>query len=223
MKTVARSICVVVLTVLALAGTVPAGQAKGPTDVVVSGPGVDDVHLTYTEPIDDVDAGTLGDVSQLYDVWSPGKLGPAPDLSADQLGPRYVLNWSGDPHGDGNDDIVVQHAYPFAEGGAWIEFLPGQEMYGAPIASGWVQAPRLRTEMVELGAVEESPEPAVATTEAAAAPGDAGPSGQDSGSSGTSYDVAVPAGILLAIALIGGVLVVRHRGRHRTEPSAVSR
>ena len=96
-------------------------------------------------------------------MWSPGQLGPAPGLSADELGPRYVLTWSGDPHSvETGKDLVVQHAYPFAEGGAWVEFPPGQELWGAPLAAGWVQAPRLQAELVELGAVAEAPQPAVA-------------------------------------------------------------
>jgi hypothetical protein len=218
MKTLLRAACVVVLPVLALAGTTPAAQAKGPTDVMVSGPGVDDVQLTYTEPIDDVDPGTLGDASRLYDMWSPGHLGPAPDLSEDDLGPSYVLTWSGDPHGDGNEDVVVQHAYPFAEGGAWVEFPPGQELYGAPIAAGWVRTPRLRAELVELGAVDKSTEsaesaeaqvPALSTAEPEAAPV---VGAKDEPGGGTSYDVAAPAGLLLAGVLgIGGVVMWRRR------------
>ena len=166
MKTAARIACVVVLAVLAIGldDHLPV-HAKGPTDVDVSGPGVDDVHLTFTER-DDVDSGTLGDASRLYDMWSPGQLGIAPDLSADELGPRYVLTWSGDPHSrETGEDLVVQHAYPFAEGGAWVEFPPDQELWGSPLAAGWVQTPKLTAELVELGASDDTAEPAVAEVE----------------------------------------------------------
>lgn len=214
MKTFARITCVVVLAVLALVGIVPTGQAKGPTDVVASGPGVDDVHLTYTARTDDVDAGTVGDASRLYDMWSPGRLGPPPDMSADELGPRYVLIWSGDAHGTG-EDVVVQHAYPFAEGGGWVEFLPDQEMYGAPIAAGWVQTPRLRRELVELGAVAETPQPALAEADpsatAADVPASSSAPDEDEDDAWSTYRVAVPAGALLAGVLVAGVLVARRR------------
>jgi hypothetical protein len=214
METFARITCVVVLAVLALAGIVPTSQAKGPTDVVASGPGVDDVHLTYTARTGDVDAGTLGDASRLYDMWSPGLLGPAPGMSADQLGPRYVLTWSGDAHGTG-EDVVVQHAYPFAEGGGWVEFLPDQEMYGAPIAEGWVQTPRLRRELVELGADAETPQPAVAQPQPSVTASDlpAAPAEDDSWS---ARGVAALAAVVLAGALVTGLLIARQRRLSRS-------
>ncbi|MDZ5622959.1 hypothetical protein SFC88_19115 [Nocardioides sp. HM23] len=215
MKTSARMTLVVVLAVLALVGTVPSGEAKGPTDVAVSGPGVDNVQVTYTGRPDDVDAGTLGDASRLYDMWSPALLGPAPDLSADELGPRYVLTWTAGPHGGepaGGADVVVQHAYPFAEGGAWVEFPPDQMMWGSPIAAGWVDAPRLRRELVALGAVADVAQPALAEESPSVTASDAsgqGPADQDDGWS--SYRVAVPAGVLLAVAVVVGVIVARRR------------
>ncbi len=212
MRTAARSICVVVLAVLAMVATTSPATAKGPTDVVVSGPGIDDVHLTYTERAD-VDSGTLGDASRLYDMWSPGQLGPSPDLSADELGPRYVLTWSGDPHSrETGKDLVVQHAYPFAEGGAWVEFPPDQELWGAPLAAGWVQTPKLTAELVELGASDDTAEPAVAEVERDAAPVSEAPEAakRDSDAS-SSYDVAVWTGVALAVVLGAGVLIARRR------------
>lgn len=126
-------------------------------------------------------------------------------------GPRYVLTWSAGEHG-GGEDIVVQHAYPFAEGGGWVEFLPDQEMYGGPLAAGWVRTPRLRAEMVELGAVEETPQPVLAqpapSDSAADVPVSAPSNESDSGS---TYRVLVPAGALLAGVLMAGVLIARRR------------
>ncbi len=212
MRTAARIACVVVLAVLAMVSTSTPATAKGPTEVDVSGPGVNNVHLTFTER-DDVDSGTLGDASRLYDMWSRGQLRPAPDLSADELGPRYVLTWSGDPHSrETGKDLVVQNAYPFADGGAWVEFPPDQELWGAPIAAGWVQAPRLQAELVELGASNDTLEPAVAEVEPEAEPVSEEPEpSRSNADSGTSYDVAVPAGIALAVALVAGLLIVRQR------------
>lgn len=205
--------CVVVLAVLAIAGTAPPGQAKGPTDVEASGPGIDDVHLSWTERTDDVDAGTLGNASQLHHMWSPALLGPAPDLSADELGPLYVLRWTTGAHGgEDGPDIVVQHAYPFAEGGAWVEFPTEQEMYDAPIGAGWIQAPRLRRELVALGAVADATQPGRAEPASSVTTSDASgrsPTDQDDGWS--SSGVAVPAGVLLAVAVVAGVIVARRR------------
>jgi len=212
MRTPARITCVVVLAVLALVGTVPSSQAKGPTDVVVSGPGVDDVHLTFTEPVNDVDSGTLSDAAQVFDMWSPALLGPAPDLSAEELGPRYVLTWSGGEYGGADGaDTVIQHAYPFAEGRGWVRFLPGQELWGEPVAAGWVRAPRLRAELVELGAVAESPQPVLAQpAPSVGAPELPAPAPADDGDAWSTYAV-VPAGVLLAVAVAAGVLLARRR------------
>jgi hypothetical protein len=145
-------------------------------------------------------------------MWGPG-LADAPDLSAEELGPRYVLTWSGDPHSnETGEDLVVQHAYPFAEGGAWVEFPPGQELWGSPLVAGWVQAPKLKAELVELGADDGTLAPAVAE----AGPDDGSVSAAPEASrsdtdSGTSYDVAVPAGIGLAVVLGAGALVLWRR------------
>lgn len=214
MRTLARITCVVVLVVLALVGTVPSSQAKGPTDVVVSGPGIDDVHLTFTEPVNDVDSGTLSDAAQVFDMWSPAQLGPAPDLSADQLGPKYVLTWSGGEYGGADGaDTVVQHAYPFAEGGGWVRFLPGQELWGEPVAAGWVQAPRLQAELVELGASAESPQPVLAQPDpSVSAPDLPAPAPAPADGDAWSTYVVVPAGVLLAMAVAAGVLLARRRG-----------
>ncbi len=138
-------------------------------------------------------------------------MGPAPDLSADELGPRYVLTWSGAAHGD-ERDVVVQHAYPFAEGGGWVEFLPGQQLYGAPVAEGWVEAPGLRADLVALGAVAEGPQPARAEPGHSAdevADASAQPSSDHDDAS--AYRIAVPAGVLLAAAVVIGLLVARRR------------
>jgi hypothetical protein len=208
MRTAARSICVAVLALVALAGTGPAGHAKGPTEVDAYGPGVD-VHLTYTERTSDVDAGTLGDASRIYDIWSREVMGPAPDLSADELGPRYVLTWSGAVHGD-ERDVVVQHAYPFAEGGAWVEFLPAQELYGAPVAEGWVEAPRLRADLVALGAAADAPHPARTEPGHSADPvADASERASSDQDDSSAYRIAVPAGVLLASVVLIGLLAAR--------------
>jgi hypothetical protein len=205
MRTAARSACVVVLALVLGVAAAPA-RAKGPTDVVVEGPGIDGRHLTFTPPGDDVDAGSVGVASRLDRMWEQGRLAPAPDLGADQLGPRYVLTWStGLPH---EADTVVQHAYPFAEGGGWVRFPPGQILWGAPISSGWVRTPRLADQLVALGAVEEPADPAVVPAPITA-PSERVDPEQDASS---AYDAAVPAGILLAVVVgVAGVLVVRRR------------
>ncbi|WP_322938203.1 hypothetical protein [Nocardioides bizhenqiangii] len=211
MNTASRLACAVVLAALATVSTATPATAKGPTDVDVSGPGVDGVHLTYTARAD-VDAGSLGEASRLYDMWSPGLLEPAPDLTEEELGPRYLLTWSGDPHsGETGTDLVVQHAYPFAEGGAWVEFPPDQELWGAPIAQGWIQTPKLTAELVELGAADDVADPAVAEVDPDAV-SVAPEASRDSDDASSSHDVAVWTGAGLAVVLAaGGVVLWRRR------------
>ena len=87
MRTIARSICVVVLALMVWVPTSPA-VAKGPTDVHVSGPGVD-AHLDGIGRGGDIDLfGALAQAALLYQHWDGSGLAPAPRLTADQLGPR---------------------------------------------------------------------------------------------------------------------------------------
>jgi hypothetical protein len=202
MRTAARSICAAVVAV-GLSLTATPAVAKGPTDLTVYGPGVD-VYVDLTSRRGtNIGIQTLGDAARLYRHWDGSGLAPAPPLTPDQLGPRYVLTWT-----VGSSAWAVQHAYPFAEGGAWVQFVPEG-------TGGWTKAPGLKKQLVELGAVDKSTEsaeaqvPALSTAEPEAAPV---VGAKDEPGGGTSYDVAVPAGLLLAGVLgIGGVVMWRRR------------
>jgi hypothetical protein len=214
MKALARSACVAVLMLL-LAATASPAVAKGPVKVTVAGPGVDTTLRHYTTSGEDVDMGSLGEAARIYDVYGTHHPEPAADVSEKELGARYELRW--DMGGEGD---IVQHAYPFAEGGAWVYFLPGQKMFGKPVADGWSSAPALTEQLVGLGAVDnpsgtsgssgsERPQAALATIEPEAAP--VAP-GADDADGSASYDVGVPAGLLLAGVLgVGAVVVGRRR------------
>ncbi len=154
MRTALRSACAVVLLLLVTAPASPA-EAKGPTDVTVSGPGVE-VTLDqdgYTPRKDDVDIGSLTGAAQVVQHWDGRGLAPTSGLSLDQLGPHYRLDWT-----VVGSHWAVQYAYPFAEGGAWVRFfsLPG----GDP--GGWVRAPDVEQQLVALGAVDPDLMPAFA-------------------------------------------------------------
>lgn len=198
MKTALRSACVAVL-LLALAATASPAMAKGPTEVSVTGPGVD-AQLSYRHAGNNVDLGRLADAARTYHHWDGSGLAPSPELTADQLGPRFVLTWT-----VGRSAWGVQHAYPFAEGGAWVRFVsvPGEG------PGGWLRVPALTEQLVALGAVEEaSPSPVAATTEETAVraePRASEPAGR------SSYGVLVPVGLALVVVLGAGALIVRRR------------
>ena len=212
MKTLVRSACVAVLVLLA--GTASPAVAKGPQEVAVSGPGVDTTMNYYTKSVADVDMGSLGEAVRIFDVYGTYRPEPTPGVAKEALGARYVLTW------DMGDHDLVQYAYPFAEGGAWVHFLPGQKLFGKPVADGWSSAPALTEELVALGAVdqgstsdatvpEESPEPSEDAEDADGQPALAAV--DDEAGGGTSYDVAVPAGLLVAGLLAVAVVVWRRR------------
>lgn len=182
--------------------SVPAAAvAKGPTDVAVEGPGVDR-QLTYTRRAGDVDIGMLGQAARIYELWTGRGLAAEPPMTPDELGPEFVLTWT-----VGGAEWLVQHAYPFAEGGAWVRQ-----------PSGWARTPALTEALVELGAVVEPARqvvpvrPVVPAVEPAAAPAAA----EDSRPTGrTPYDVIVPAGLALVVVLAAAVLIARRRSLSR--------
>ncbi|KAA1418633.1 hypothetical protein F0U44_09035 [Nocardioides humilatus] len=215
MKTLVRSACVAVLLIL-LAVPAPPATAKGPVEVAVAGPGVH-TTLSFTRSAGQVDLQTLGEASRVYDLYGTNRPASAPDVAEEDLGAQYVLTW------DMGEGPIVQHAYPFAEGGAWVHFLPDQELFGHPVADGWSSAPGLTDQFVALGAAAEpvdlapaqesaqetAQEPALATVAPEPTPVAAEAAEADDGS---SYDVALPAGLgLLAVLGVGGVVLWRRR------------
>lgn len=206
---------------LLLATTASPAVAKGPAEVAVAGPGVDRTLNHFTNNGQDVDLGSLSEAARIFDIYGTQRPQPGPDVAEEALGARYVLTW------DLGEEDLVQHAYPFAEGGAWVHLLPGQELFGEPVADGWSSAPALTEQLVGLGAVDEArastgptrstrpseqPQPALAAGEPEAAPVE--PSTDETDES-TSYDVVVPAAIVVAALLGAALLVARRRSLSR--------
>jgi hypothetical protein len=188
MSTVARSICAVAFA-LGLSLTAIPAVAKGPTDLTVYGPGVD-VYVDLTSRRGtDVGAQALGQAARLYRHWDGSGLAPAPPLTPGQLEPRYVLTWT-----VGSSAWAVQHAYPFAEGGAWVQFVPEG-------TGGWTKAPGLKKQLIALGAVEEQPAATAAPAPAEPSPRESTTSEQDPLS---PHEVAVTAGGLVVAGLLAG-------------------
>ena len=182
-----------------MSATASPAVAKGPTDVAVDGPGVDH-RLSFTQSAAGVDLGTLGEAARIYELWNGKNLAAEQPLTDDELGPRFVLTWT-----VSGMEWAVQHAYPFAEGGAWVKFFPNDAK------AGWATAPELTEQLVALGAAPDSPKPVLApsdpSTSAAEAPAPA--SGDDDDSS--SYPVLVPAALLLVGAVVAGAVIARRR------------
>lgn len=125
--------------VLSVAASPPA-MAKGATSVTISGPGIEDRSLGYTRRLDDVDVGSLAEVSGIYLIYGAVIASDDPGLTKAELGPRYILTWY-----QGRTVMAVSHIYPFTTQGAWAH-LPYEQ-------SGWVRGdPDLEQALVELGA-----------------------------------------------------------------------
>jgi hypothetical protein len=198
------------LTALAVPVTVAApAHAKGATKVVVEGPGMATVKLRlYTPRTDDVDLGSLSEVSGIYGIFGSGQYGDAPDLSRAELGPRYDLTWY-----QASDVMAVSQVYPFAEGGAWTLVPEGQALYGEPIQSGWWHAGSpLEDAMVDLGATPPTAEDPAETADSASddQPAAAASSTDDASSGSGAVTGVLAAGIGLLLAA-GAWLVHRRR------------
>ena len=203
------------LAALAVPATVASpALAKGATSVTVSGPGIDERTVGFPRRTDDVDVGSLAGASNIYGIWGDGQFGDRPDLTADELGPRYVLTWY-----EADARMVVSHVYPFAEGGAWAEVPDGQRLWGEPVETGWWHGgSELSRQLTELGAT--APAAAVTddtagTDQAAGAIGTPAPTGPSS--SGLSL-VTTGSAVLAGLALLAGSVWWLRR---RRTPAAV--
>jgi hypothetical protein len=200
------------LTALAVPVTVAApAHAKGATEVVIEGPGMEPVKLRlYTRRTDDVDLGLLSEVSGIYGIFGSGQYGLGPDLTEAELGPRYDLTWY-----QASDVMAVSQVYPFAEGGAWTVVPKGQTLYGEPIQTGWWHAGApLEDAMVDLGATPPAAEDPAEETDSEATTSDDQPTAAASSTDDSSSGSGAVTGVLAAgigLLLAAGAWLVRRR------------
>lgn len=145
------------LLVSGLALMPAAAHAKGPTEVTLTGPGVD-------TPIDvGFDAKPGESVSNLADVtgFYGATLGMSPDVNrleaapAGDLGPRYDAVYRFGP-----DSFVRQQLYPFARPVAVTYTRPGQRVFiSEETKGGWYRAPELKPLLIALGLPAAAPAP----------------------------------------------------------------
>lgn len=199
-----RRLVVLLLALLPLAVAPPA-VAKGATEVVVTGPGIDDVSLGYTRDETDVDLGSLSETSGIYGIFGDGQFAGRPDLTDDELGPRYDLTWY-----QGSDLLATSHVYPFAEGGAWAQVSTGQRVYDLDLAGGWWHGgTALEAQLVALGA--EPPAGAgvsTGSTDVGSGSTDVGAGSTDVGAGSPTDEAAAPAESSVPVAGIAGLAAV---------------
>src|SRR4051812_1424094 len=140
------------MLIVAVALALPAAAlAKGPSEAVVTGPGIDDN--------DGIAIALMGDDADLTNVsgFFPASFGQSPDpmLASPPegtLGPKYTIHYTV-PGPSGSDDTIVQDVYPYAEPNPLTYTAPGQKLFGTERThGGWfVSSVGLRNVLVHAG------------------------------------------------------------------------
>lgn len=166
-----------------------AALGKGASAAKLDGPGIggDGIQLRALE--------RLAEGTGLY----PAVFGQQPDPMQRSrpkvdLGPRYTISYVL-PGPDGNDHVVEQDVYPYAEGGPVTFTAPGQPVFeGQRTRGGWFPAyADVKSLLVDAGL----------------------PATRPTGSPGSALDVSWPTtGVAaLLVALLGAAVVVAVRRR----------
>lgn len=190
-----------VLAVVLLVGSAGPAHAKGPSQGVLDGEGLEQpIAIGYGEGTPGGDR--LIEDTGFFDVtfgMLPSRT--LPDAPTDDLGPRLQLTWTV-PGPDGLADLIVQDVYPYAAGGPVTYTAPGQPFFERErTVGGWFRSPpRL-----------------LATLRALGLP-DADALGPAAGGRGTRW--APIGGSLLAMVVLGAALVAFGRRPTRVAPAA---
>ena len=120
---------------LVLALAVPA-FAKGTYQVTLTGGGQEVTIEGSGEPSTNTKLSNLADSARLFEgLWTDDRLVPVPQPSGN-LGPQITAVWLF--IGPSDDIPVVQHLYPFAEGGPVAHILSGQVFIDEVIWEAWL-------------------------------------------------------------------------------------
>jgi hypothetical protein len=184
------------LAILLLAA-LPA-QAKIAGEANISGPGLPGGGSIN---LDGSDGAGWAAYSGLLDVGAVGMEKPP----TKDLGPRYevVLDVRQPPQ----TEDIVQHLYPYAEGGPLLYTPPGQELLDFQAPSGWATATTDLMDMLHRAGLPESAPVSEPATDPAARP-DVRATAADEGASSVVWAIAGLAGLLLV-----GAVAARRRIR----------
>ena len=145
------------LLTAAVALALPAAAlAKGPSEAVVTGPGLDDNGLAIAGLGDDSDLTGLSGFFPATFGQSPDPMLASPPKGT--LGPKYTIRYTV-PGPSGSDATIRQDVYPYAEPSPVTYTRPGQPFFDTEkTRGGWyVSTPGLRDVLVRAGLPAESP------------------------------------------------------------------
>jgi len=145
------------MLIVAAALALPAAAlAKGPSEAIVTGPGIDDDGVAIVLSGDDADYTNLSG-------FFPASFGQSPDpMLASRpdgtLGPKYRVTLTV-PGPSGKDDTILQDVYPYAVPSPVTYTPPGQTFFGTErTRGGWfVSTAGLTNVLVHAGLPAESP------------------------------------------------------------------
>jgi hypothetical protein len=194
-----RSI-VVLGTVVGALMAGPAAQAKGPSQGVLSGPGLP-APVSLGDPGSESIGQNLADMIEQSGFFSEAFGGKARGHKpSGELGPRYTVTYT---MGDIKPvSTITQSVYPFADAGPATSMEEGQAYWGNQrTPGGWFRAKgRFKALLIDLGV----PRPVVHTPVAASAGG---------GATGSPFGWMSAA--LLAAIVAGGAFLLLRRARVR--------
>lgn len=194
-KAVAMTVAIVALLIAA-----PQAQAKIAGTASISGPGIVGGSGTGDDRTIRMDGAEYPFLARLYEGIDGSKQPPS-----EALGPRFTARFVISGRSFRDIPAVVQHLYPYAEGGPLIYTPPGQESIGSrngTAPSGWFPMRRkLLNELEARGLPETAPSPQQAP---------AGPARTaHSGPSPAVWTALLLAGLLVVGAAAGRRAIVR--------------
>ena len=145
------------MLIVAAALVLPAAAiAKGPSEAVVTGPGLDDDGVAIVLTGDDADYTNLSGFFPASFGQSPDPMLASPPEGT--LGPKYRVSLTV-PGPSGKDDTILQDVYPYAEPSPVTYTPPGQKFFGTErTRGGWyVSTIGLRNVLVHAGLPASSP------------------------------------------------------------------
>jgi hypothetical protein len=190
------------LIVAAVALVASPAHAKGPDQVTIEGPGIDDAIVVRGD-------WTLAEqTGWVTAVWGEPATGMSTSAPAGDLGAAYTMTWRLPMGSDVEADYIHQTLYPFAPDGPVVHTEPGQPFYGSDhTVGGWYQADAsLRSFLQRVGIPSE--------------PVEVAPVRPDGGSNTSPLAIAGRSVAAAAAIAVAALVAVKRAARRRPEVAA---
>jgi hypothetical protein len=126
----------VVLVAFAFAVLASPALAKGPSEVSIEGPGLSEPIMIELGELGLRPGSPLMEFSENVGFFDVVFRGSRAERPAGDLGPRYLVTYLV-PGPEGEEFVLEQDLYPYAEAGPVSYLAPGQQVYARNTAGGW--------------------------------------------------------------------------------------